>query len=64
MFKDQVEHHLTLQALTVADIQQSEQRVTGTSLHILIVGAMVLIHMFKDQVDHYRMLQSLTMANI
>ncbi len=32
VFKDQVEDHLTLQPLTVADIQQSEQGGTGTSL--------------------------------
>ena len=52
VFKDQVEHHLMLQPLTVADIEQSEQRATGTSLHTLTVGAIVLIHVFKDQVEH------------
>jgi hypothetical protein len=64
MFKDQVEHHLTLQPLTMANIQQSEQRGTGTSLPTLTEGAKVLIHIFKDQVKHHLTLQPLTVADI
>ncbi len=70
MLKDQVEHHFTLQPLTMANIQQSEQSGTGTdtNLHTLMGEAMVLIHVFKDQVEHqvehHLTLQPLTMANI
>jgi hypothetical protein len=63
VLKDQVRHYPKPQPLAVANIQQSEPRGAGTSLHTSTDGAMVLIHVFEDRVRHYPTLQPLAVAN-